>query len=92
VQNAPSMSPNSSAKVNVHIPAILGVGATVLMSEALVDNLYDVRGTDTVVLARFLDQSVLSTYIKRAIPAELLSRNVGSGDGSSPTIGTVVGL
>ena len=33
-----------------------------------------------------------STYIKRAIPAELLSGNVGSGDGSSPTIDTVVGL
>ena len=52
MQNAPSMSPNSSAKVDVHIPAILGVGATVLMSETLVDNLEDVKGVDRVVLTR----------------------------------------
>ena len=38
------MSPSSSAEVHVHIPAIMGVGATVVMSEALVDNLDDVRG------------------------------------------------
>ena len=44
--------PEFKPKVNVHIPAILGVGTTVLMSETLVDNLDDVRGADTVVLAR----------------------------------------